>query len=271
VKGSVVSKKSKMKGQDLRDLEPVEVILRTYVIRDEPKLRLLLKLLKEVDMCGLSFEGQNIGRHGVLAWIVLTAGKTLIPIDIDALSEKMPNLWQLLERDLFKNPKLVKIMHDSRPAGDYLLHAHGIEMVNIFDTQVADAIVTFDRSNSAPSQLNSLSDTLQLHNRRIPIEEIEFLRRYESEDFSTNSPMLKKPLPSPEYLKLCALKVKHLVPLRENLLKEMMQKFTECTKAHMDSYRMKSKESYSKMTKDTRQISEELISKIEEDLGQLII
>jgi hypothetical protein len=271
VKGGVISKKSKLKDQELKDLEPVEVILRTYVIRDEPKLKLLMKLLKEVDVCGITFEGQNIGRHGVLAWIVLTAGKTLIPIDIDSLSEKIPNLWQMLERDLLKNAKLIKIMHDSRAAADYLYHAHGIEMVNIFDTQVADAIVSHDRNNSAPQQLNSLSDALQIHNRRIPIEEIEFLRRFEMEDFSTNSPMLKKPIPSPEYLKLCALKVKHLVPLRENLVKEMMKKLTECTKAHMDSYRMKSKESYSKMTKDTRHISEELISKIEDDLGQLII
>ena len=136
-KTNPVSKKSKSKDQELRDLEPVEVMLRTYVIRDEAKLKLLMKLLKEVEMCGLSFEGQNIGRHGVLAWIVLTAGKTLIPIDIDSLSEKVPNLWHILERDLLRNTKLVKIMHDSRPAADYLLHAHGIEMVNIFDTQVS--------------------------------------------------------------------------------------------------------------------------------------
>lgn len=136
-KGSVISKKGKM-SQEMKDLEPVEIMLRTYVIKDESKLKLLMKLLKEVDVCGLCFEGQNIGRHGVVAWIVLTAGKTLIPIDMDSLSEKMSNnLWKVLDRDLFGNTKLVKIMHDARPAADFLFHAHGIKLVNIFDTQVS--------------------------------------------------------------------------------------------------------------------------------------
>lgn len=115
--------------------------------------------------------------------------------------------------------------------------------------KVADALVSYDANKSAPNQLNPLSDSLQIHNRRIPLEEIEFLRRFETQDFSTNSPMLKKPLPPPEYLKLCALKVKHLVPLRENLVKKMMDKLTRCTEVHMDSYRTKTKESYSTMAK----------------------
>ncbi len=81
------------------------------------------------------------------------------------------------------------------------------------------------------------------------MEEIEFLRKFESFDFSMNSPMLKKPLPPPECLKLCALKVKHLVPLRENLMKKMMEKMTRCTEAHLDSYRNRSKEGYASMSK----------------------
>lgn len=135
-KGSISSKKSKQKSQDMKDLEPVEITLRTYVIKEESKLKLLLKLLKESDACGVAFEGQNIGRHGVVAWIVLTSGKTLIPIDVDTLSEKMPNLWKMLDKDLFGNAKLTKVMHDSRGPADYLLHAHGINIVNVFDTQV---------------------------------------------------------------------------------------------------------------------------------------
>ncbi|ODN04955.1 Exonuclease 3'-5' domain-containing protein 1 [Orchesella cincta] len=265
------SKKGK-RSQDMKDLEPVEIMLRTYVVKEEPKLKLLLKLLKEVDVCGMAFEGQNIGRHGVVAWLVLTAGKTLIPIDLDTLSEKMPNLWKVLEKDLLGNPKLVKIMHDSRPAADYLQHAHGINMVNVFDTKVADALVSFDQNKTTPiNQLNALSDCLEIHNRRIPVEEIEFLRKHEAQDFSTTSPMLKKPLPPPEYLKLCALKVKHLVPLRENLMKRLMEKLDRCTEAHMDSYRDQSKETYSAMSKDTKYLSEELYQTLADDLGQLII
>lgn len=245
---SVISKKAKA-SQEMKDLEPIEIILRTYVIRDEMKLKLLMKLLKEVDACGITLEGQNLGRHGVVSWLIVTSGKTLIPIDMDMLSEKMPNLWKLLEKDLFCNVKLVKIMHDSRPAADYLLHAHGIRMVNVFDTQVADALINYETTKCTPSQLSSLADCLEMYNRRIPVEEYEFLRKYENYDFSTNSPMLKKPLPPPEFLKLCALKVKHLVPLRENMMKKFLEKMTRCTEAHMDSYRAKSRDEYSTMSK----------------------
>lgn len=107
------------------------------MIRDPTQFKVLTKLLKEVDVCGISFEGQNVGRNGIVSWMIMTAGKTLIPFDIDALYEQVPELWKSLERSVFANEKLIKIIHDGRPAADYLWHVHGIKMVNVFDTQVS--------------------------------------------------------------------------------------------------------------------------------------
>jgi len=223
----------------VKDLEPVEIQLKTYVIKEPMQLKILLKLMKEIDVCGLSLEGARVGREGIVTWVILTAGKTLIPIDIDSLYERIPDLWKSLEKNIFSNEKLTKIMHDARGAADYLWHVHGIRMINIFDTQVADALVAKDHMGYAPPQLNPLSDCLQMFNRRIPPEELDYLRRYESEDtfLQTKSPLLNKPLPPPEYLKLCAIKVKHLVPLRENLLVRLMDKYSACVEAHLSSYR----------------------------------
>jgi hypothetical protein len=118
-------------------LEPVEIQLKTYVIKEPMQLKILFKVMKEIDVCGLSLEGQNVGREGIVAWIILTAGKTLIPLDIDNLYERVPDLWKSLEKNIFSNEKLIKIIHDARCAADYLWHMHGIKMVNVFDTQVS--------------------------------------------------------------------------------------------------------------------------------------
>lgn len=122
---------------EMKNLEPIEIQLRTYVIRDPQQFKVLTTLLKEVDVCGISFEGQNVGRNGIVSWMIMTAGKTLIPFDIDALYEQLPDLWKSLERSVFTNEKLIKIIHDGRPAADYLWHVHRIKMVNVFDTQVS--------------------------------------------------------------------------------------------------------------------------------------
>lgn len=121
---------------DVKELEPIEIQLKTFVIREPVQLKVLTKLLKEIDVCGLTLEGQNVGRNGIVAWIILTAGKTLIPFDIDSLCERVPDLWKTLEKYIFANEKIVKIMHDGRAAADYLWHVHRIKMINVFDTQV---------------------------------------------------------------------------------------------------------------------------------------
>ncbi len=118
-------------------MAPIEIQLRTYVIREPLQLKILTKLLKEIDVCGISFEGQDVGRNGIVSWIIMTAGKTLIPLDMDALYERVPELWKSLEKSVFANEKLIKIIHDGRSAADYLWHVHGIKMVNVFDTQVS--------------------------------------------------------------------------------------------------------------------------------------
>lgn len=92
--------------------------------------------MHEVDVVGISLEGENVSRFGEVSWIVMTARKTLIPLDVHALLKETPTLWDTLRRLIFSNQKLVKIFHDSRPAADYLFHRHNIELVNVFDTQV---------------------------------------------------------------------------------------------------------------------------------------
>jgi len=263
--------KKKIKLAESKDLEPIEIQLKTYVIREPLQLKVLTKLIKEVEICGILLEGQNIGRDGIVAWIILTAGKTLIPFDIDALYEQVPDLWKTLEKSIFANDKLVKIIHDGRAAADYLWHVHRIKMVNVFDTQVADAFIAKEHMGYAPPQLSPLSDCLQMYNRRIPLEELDFLRKYENNDFIENSPLLKKPLPPPEYLKLCAIKVKHLVPLRENMIVKLMEKYHTCVDAHLSAFRDREHQDYLIACKKPRDVPRELLDILEEDLGQLIV
>lgn len=139
---------------EAKDVEPIEIQLRTFVIRTALQLKVLTKLMKEVDVCGISLEGENIGRGGCVTWIIMTAGKTLIPFDIDALYEQVPDLWKTLEKYIFKNDKLIKIVHDGRAAADYLWHMHGIKFVNVFDTQVCQTKVMDKVSELSLTKVN---------------------------------------------------------------------------------------------------------------------
>jgi len=266
--GMMKTPKSKV-NQLKKELEPIEVQLKTYVIREPMQLKVLMKLMKEIDICGLAFEGKAVGRNGIVSWVIMTAGKTLIPIDIDSLHEQMPDLWKTLEKYVFQNGKLVKIMHDGRVIADYLWHAHGIKIVNAFDTQIADALISKDHVGYAPPQLNPLSDCLQMYNRRIPLEELEFLRKYEAMDWTTNESFLRKPLPPPEYLKLCAIKVKHLVPLRENMMTKLLERFNTCVETHLNSLKDRDQRECEFLTKKPRELTPELLDLLEENLGHL--
>lgn len=82
------------------------------------------------------------------------------------------------------------------------------------------------------------------------MEELEFLRNFEEEvDFTVNSLFLQKPLPPPEYLKLCAIKVKHLVPLRENMMIRLMERFNKCVGAHLNTLKDRDLQEYSQFSK----------------------
>jgi hypothetical protein len=83
-----------------------------------------------------------------------------------------------------------------------------------------------------------------MYNRRIPLEELDFLRKFENVDYNSNSPFLQKPLPPPEYLKLCAIKVKHMIPLRENMIVKLMEKYNNCVEAHLSQFKNRDLDEY---------------------------
>ena len=99
-----------------------------------------IELTRDLDMIGITLNGENVGRYGKVSWIILAAGKTLIPLDILSLIHRTPRLWDFLKRRIFSNDKLMKIMDDCRPAADYLLHVHQIQLINVFDTQVRHGV-----------------------------------------------------------------------------------------------------------------------------------
>lgn len=103
--------------------------------------------------------------------------------------------------------------------------------------QIADAVIVKDSTGYHPAELRSLSEILPVYNSRIPFAEIEYLKLYEANSYKENSPWMGKPLPAPPILKYGAIKVKHLVPLRENLTKRLLEKYTKCVQVNLEIYK----------------------------------
>jgi exonuclease 3'-5' domain-containing protein 1 len=206
------------------------------VVSSAQQLKTLATIIYDVDVCGVSLEGENVCRHGKVSWILISAKKTLVPIDVIALSQEAPTVWDTLKKCIFENKKLVKIFHDCRPAADYLFHKHGIKLINVFDTQVADAFIVRNTTGFHPSELRSLPNVLQLYNARIPSEELDYIRKFDQLEDKENSPWMVRPLPDRAHLKYGALKVKHLVPLRDNEIKKLLEKFTRAVSSQSEAY-----------------------------------
>jgi hypothetical protein len=92
-------------------------------------------------------EGVNLGRLGTLCLVQVATTKKPYLFDIVAGGAQLfgSGLRQLLE-----DPKIIKIMHDCRLDSDALFHEHKVALANVFDTQVAYAVVTRGKGQSTP-------------------------------------------------------------------------------------------------------------------------
>ncbi|CEL95361.1 unnamed protein product [Vitrella brassicaformis CCMP3155] len=107
-------------------------------------------------------EGVNLGRFGRLCLIQIAAGDRVFLFD--CLKEGIMNTLA----PVLSHANIVKVMHDCREDSSALHNQYGIQLQNVFDTQVAH-FALLDQDGFAPYQI-SLNDlllkALKLSNRR---------------------------------------------------------------------------------------------------------
>ncbi|ESP04770.1 hypothetical protein LOTGIDRAFT_65115, partial [Lottia gigantea] len=180
-----------------------------------------IKFIAERPTIGFAAEGIDIGREGKLCWIQIDAGGSIFLFDMlnlgtDGLKQGLKNIIQ--------SESILKVVHDCRLISDLLHHQFRVQMLNIFDTQVAHALAYREQNRKdLPRYVPGLASCLYEH-LDLPDEQIHIIRIREQAKSEDQEIWAERP--APRWLLDAASKhVKHLLDLRMILMEKMMVEF----------------------------------------------
>ena len=94
--------------------------------------------IRRQEAVGFSLAGSHLGRRGRLSWVVVGTPTLLFLFDVFSMGNAG---FKHGLKELCESESLVKVMHDSRHAADMLRRQFNVNLVNVFDVQVADMVV----------------------------------------------------------------------------------------------------------------------------------
>lgn len=179
-----------------------------------------VKFISKQRVIGVCCEGVDLGRLGKLCWLVIGSSKVIYLFDVLTLGA--PCFDEGLQ-DILESGDILKVFHDCRLASDALFHQYHIRLMNVFDTQVADAIIyKNERGGELPRYVNGLVACLYEYLNLSP-ENVSF-QKVRQKFMKTNASIWAV-RPAPEALVDAA--AKHVMYLRELRLAQMERLMAE--------------------------------------------
>ncbi|XP_014673669.1 PREDICTED: exonuclease 3'-5' domain-containing protein 1-like isoform X2 [Priapulus caudatus] len=137
---------------------PVKILIIDQV--DDEFLQSIEHIRKQ-SVIGLAIEGKSLSRVGKLCWVQVATGRAVYLYDIVSLGREA---FERGLRDVLESPTPSKVVHDCRAMSDVLHHVYATSPRNVFDTQVAAAIIYRARhAGDLPRYVDSLPDCLKHH------------------------------------------------------------------------------------------------------------
>jgi len=187
-----------------------------------------VKNLLQEKVIGVSMEGINIGRLGVICWLGIATKDSVYLFDMCSLG---PSGAKQGLADVLHHPDIVKVVHDCRFLSDALLHQYDIKIENVFDTQVAASVVEHQSTGSFNKFVITLNRCLA-ENLNFP-KEVMFQSRirvgHEQEDAEK---WTQRPLPQ-HLIEGAVFNVCHLRNLRLVLIEKLLSAVTIGTNLYL--------------------------------------
>ncbi|VDI69768.1 exonuclease 3'-5' domain-containing protein 1 [Mytilus galloprovincialis] len=147
---------------------------KVEIITETDRCLRIVEHLSECDFIALDAEGINLGKEGPLTLLQIgTVDDNVYLFDI------------VTNKDLFRKGKLEDILQSDKPvkvihacAGDSaaLYHQFGIQLKNVFDTQVANIIIEETKGRRIPTAMK-LSDVCQMYSDKAkPLDQKDLLK-----------------------------------------------------------------------------------------------
>ncbi|XP_046563433.1 piRNA biogenesis protein EXD1-like [Haliotis rubra] len=144
-------------------------------------------------------------------------------------------------QEIMESGKILKVMHDCRQPSDLLYHQFGVELVNVFDTQVAAVIIyRMEHNGDYPRYVES-QYSLLLTELNMPLTELQIIRYRETHQKEDQEVWCQRPAPL-HILTAAAKQVKHLLPLRMKLMEKLLKEVTVGTEIYLGYVRDASNE-----------------------------
>ncbi|KAM8917572.1 piRNA biogenesis protein EXD1, partial [Spinachia spinachia] len=184
--------------------------------------------IKGQHVIGVAADGVELFKHDRLCWLQIATKKKVYLFDILILGDRAfkNGLSMILE-----NVHILKVIHDCRAIAGCLSAQFGVKLSNVFDTQVADVMGFSSKTGGLlPNRVSTLQEVLTLH-LKVPPSQLSSLQIKSQLTKEEREILYKRPCPR-TLLKVMALSVIHLLPLRMVLLDTLMIDYM----ALVDSY-----------------------------------
>ncbi|GFT77305.1 piRNA biogenesis protein EXD1 [Nephila pilipes] len=123
---------------------------------------LSVKHMNRQDSIGISLEGPEISRSGILTWLCVSTSSCTFLFDILTLGKEA---FRRGLKSILENSRIQKIFHDCRLVSDCLYHQYEVRLNNVFDTQAADSLVMMQQNKDSKfiKKVNSLNECLNYY------------------------------------------------------------------------------------------------------------
>lgn len=184
--------------------------------------------IRKQQVIGLGLDGIGALQNERLCWLQVATKNQVYLFDVLLLGARAfkNGLSTILE-----STNILKVMHDCRRISRCLMMQFGVNLVNVFDTQVADVMHFYAETGGfLPTRVSTLQEVISVH-LKMPLSRLSSLSIKDQLCREDGEVWYVRPCPAP-LLKVMALSVIHLQPLRFTLLDALMSDYTSL----VDSY-----------------------------------
>ncbi|XP_034713435.1 piRNA biogenesis protein EXD1 isoform X2 [Etheostoma cragini] len=187
--------------------------------------------IKKQHVIGVGTDGVEVFKHGRLCWLQIATKRKVYLFDILILGARAfkNGLSMILE-----NKHILKVIHDCRAIAGCLIAQFGVKLTNVFDTQVADVMCFYSETGGLlPDRVSTLQEVVSLH-LKVPSSQLLSLQMMSQLTKEELEMCYERPCPLP-LLKVMALSVIHLQPLRLVLLDTIMTDYMAMVDSYLNS------------------------------------
>ncbi|XP_071353829.1 piRNA biogenesis protein EXD1 [Trachinotus anak] len=204
-----------------------------FVVIDEfhEKFAPAVMHIKKQSVIGIGADGVEVFQHGRLCWLQIATKNKVYLFDILLLGARAfkNGLSMILE-----NKQILKVIHDCRAIAGCLIAQFGVRLTNVFDTQVADVMCFYSETGGfLPDRVSTLQEMVS-HHLKVPSSQLLSLQMKSQLTKEEKEMWYRRPC-HVTLLKVMALSVIHLQPLRLVLLDTLMTDYMALVDSYLNS------------------------------------